>query len=67
MKTAIDILLDKLESLGFIDNPEDLLYESVVKECKQIEKNQIIESVEHGNNYLYTEGLGEEYYNDNFK
>ena len=66
-KTAIDILLDKLESLGFIEDKEDLLYESIVGECKKIEKEQIIEAVGYGNDYLYEKGLGEEYYNKTFK
>jgi hypothetical protein len=70
-KTAIDILLDKLESLGFIDNPEDLLYESVVDECKKIEKKQIIEAFDNSEimtgEYFTIYDNGEEYYNDNFK
>lgn len=71
-KTAIDILLEKLESLGLIDNPEDLLYESVVKECKQIEKNQMKEAslcnvTTHSKFRAIFEEQFENYYNKTFK
>lgn len=72
-KTAIDILLDKLESLGFIESidKEDLLYESVVEECKKIEKKQIIEAFDHSEimngEFFQTCDNGEDYYNYKFK
>lgn len=70
-KTAIDILLDKLESLGFIEDKEDLLYESVVGECKEIEKKQIVEAFDHAEimtgEFFQTFDNGEEYYNYKFK
>lgn len=71
-KTAIDILLDKLESLGLIHNPEDLLYESIVGECKEIEKNQMKEAslcnvTTHPKFRAIFEEQFENYYNKTFK
>lgn len=41
MKTAIDILVEELCSLGFIENPDDLLIRQKVKEAKQTELDQL--------------------------
>lgn len=62
-KTAMQQLIETLKGYYGNDNLLAINFDSFLER----EKKAIIEAVAYGNDYLYEKGLGEEYYNKNFK
>jgi hypothetical protein len=51
MKTAVQTFFDELVSLGFIENPDDLLVQDRLKQALKTEKQQIIDAHKMGQHY----------------
>ena len=70
MKTAVEWLISRLNKQGFAQ----VVTDEEIEQAKEMEKEQIIQAYEHGQNngYMYRDGnsniiQAEQYYNETFK
>jgi len=64
MKTAVELLVEKMENLYYVNFETSFLEE--IKQAKEMEKQQIIDAYKFGLSDEYVIGA-EQYYNKTFK